>query len=83
MSSLELSPGDMVYAATDLYNDGSLPDLEAGALLAANGTRGVVLKVGHLEEEPDRTLYLVRFEDAELNLGPPVGCWEEEIRAAV
>ncbi len=81
MSASELNPGDVVYAATDLFNDGSIPGLEEGTLLAAAGARGVLLKVGHLEEEPDRTLYLVRFEDAGLNLGPPVGCWEEEIRS--
>ena len=80
MDELDLEPGDVVFAATELRNDGTLPGLETDALLATEGARGVLLKVGHLEEEPGRTLYLVRFEGADLQLGPPVGCWPEEIR---
>jgi nitrogen fixation protein NifZ len=40
----------------------------------------VLLNVGHVEAEPEQTLYLVRFEDADGNLGPPVGCLPEELR---
>ncbi len=27
-------------------------------------------------------VFLVRFEDRELNLGPPTGCWPEELSAS-
>jgi nitrogen fixation protein NifZ len=77
----QLEPGDAVYAASDIFNDGGIPDLPPGALLARSGTRGVIIEMGHLEEAPQRKVYLVRFEDAELNLGPPAGCWPEELSA--
>lgn len=76
----EAKPGDVVYAGRDIRNDGSVPVVEPDALIAPAGTRGVILKTGYLEEQPDRTVFLVRFEDADLNLGPPVGCWEEDLR---
>jgi len=75
----QLNPGDLVFAATAIVNDGGIPDLAADALIAAPGTRGVIVKIGHLEEDPERTLYLVRFEGPELVLGPPTGCWAEEL----
>jgi nitrogen fixation protein NifZ len=74
-----LEPGDMVFAAIEIRNDGSVPELPAEALLAQPGARGVLLNTGHLEEQPDAVLYLVRFEDENNELGPPVGCWPEEI----
>ena len=79
MALHELQPGDIVYAATDIFNDGSIPTLEEGTPLAPAGTRGVILNPGHIEEQPDLELYLVRFEDASKELGPPVGCWPEEL----
>lgn len=79
MALHELQPGDIVYAATDIFNDGSIPNLEEGTPLAPTGTRGVILNTGHIEEQPDLELYLVRFEDASKELGPPVGCWPEEL----
>jgi len=75
----QLEPGDMVFAATEITNDGSVPDIPAGAILAQPGTRGVLLNTGHLEEQPNVTLYLVRFEDADHELGLPVGCWADEL----
>jgi nitrogen fixation protein NifZ len=75
----QLNPGDIVYAAAEIRNDGSVPDTPKDALLASRGTRGVVINIGHLEENPERVLFLVRFEDADLNLGPPTGCWPEEL----
>ena len=51
------------------------------ALIAASGTRGVIVNIGHLEEAPERELYLVRFEGDGLVLGPPTGCWAEELSA--
>ena len=77
----QLQPGDVVYAASHIYNDGSIPSLPQDALLAEMGTLGVLIEKGHLEEAPERKVYLVRFEDAELNLGPPAGCWPEELTA--
>ena len=81
MNVQTLEPGDTVYAAQELRNDGSIPGLPENELIAASGTRGVLINIGHFEEQPDATLYLVRFENADLTLGPPVGCWPDEIRA--
>jgi nitrogen fixation protein NifZ len=81
LESGQLGPGDLVYAASDIYNDGGIPDLAEDALIAAAGTRGVILNIGYLEEDPDRELYLVRFEGEGLELGPPAGCWPEELSA--
>lgn len=79
--------GDLVYAALDLFNEpveeigeSAIPDVEVGALLAAAGTRGVVVNVGHAEAMPDEEIYLVRFETgADGNLGKPIGCLREEL----
>jgi nitrogen fixation protein NifZ len=79
MTLQNLNPGDVVYAASHIYNDGSIPEIPLDTLLAAPGTRGVLIETGHLEEQPERKVFLVRFEDQELNLGPPTGCWEEEL----
>ena len=81
MELSQLNPGDIVYAATDLHNDGGIPDLPADALIACAGTRGVIVNIGHLEADPNRGLFLVRFEGADLVLGPPTGCWAEELGA--
>lgn len=76
-----LEPGDTVYAAQELRNDGSIPGLTESELIAATGTRGVLVNIGHFEEQPDVTLYLVRFENSDLSLGPAIGCWPSEIRS--
>jgi nitrogen fixation protein NifZ len=81
MDLSQLEPGDVVYAAAPIHNDGGIPDLEEVALVADAGARGVIVNIGHLEEDPTRTVYLVRFEDSALVLGPPTGCWAEELRA--
>lgn len=75
----ELQPGDIIYAAMDIYNDGSVPDQNADALLAAAGNRGVLINSGHLEEQPEQALYLVRFEGAS-GLGPAIACWPDELQ---
>jgi nitrogen fixation protein NifZ len=75
----QLEPGDRVYARAEIRSDGFIPGLAEDALIAAAGTRGVIVNIGHLEEEPGRMLYLVRFEDERLDPGPPVGCWPEEL----
>lgn len=76
----QLDLGDVVYAAHDIFDDGSMPEVEDGMMLAGAGARGVIVMKGHLEEDPARSVFLVRFEDANLNLGPPVGCWCEDLR---
>jgi nitrogen fixation protein NifZ len=81
MTLADLQPGDLVYAAAEIRNDGGIPDLPVDALVAAPGTRGMLVNIGHLEEEPGRALYLVRFEGPDLVLGPPTGCWGEELSA--
>jgi nitrogen fixation protein NifZ len=82
MSISRLNPGDIVFAAKEIVNDGSLPGMDQHALIAKSGGRGVVINVGHVEEQPDMELFLVRFENDDAELGPPVGCWPEELREA-
>ncbi|NCC40822.1 MAG: nitrogen fixation protein NifZ [Gammaproteobacteria bacterium] len=79
MTLADLRPGDLVYATTEIRNDGGIPDLPVDALVAAPGTRGMLVNIGYLEEDPGRALYLVRFEEPDLFLGPPTGCWGEEL----
>jgi nitrogen fixation protein NifZ len=79
MTLENLQPGDMVFAATDIYNDGSVPELPEDMRFATAGSRGVLINTGHLEEDPNTVLFLVRFEDDNNELGPPVGCWPEEL----
>lgn len=76
-----LEEGDVVYAATAIHNDGGLPDVAEDALLAVAGARGVIVRKGHLEDDAARCVFLVRFEDNEKNLGPPIGCYAEELAA--
>ena len=75
-------PGDAVFAKCELRNDGSIPGLPVNAVLALEGCRGVIIEKGHLEEDPQQVVYLVRFEDENLELGPPTGCWPEELSVA-
>jgi nitrogen fixation protein NifZ len=83
--------GDLVYAACDLYNDeaqedgsSAMPEAAPGALLAAAGTRGMIVNVGHPEAAPDQVIYLVSFEtgpetDGRRELGLPFGCLADEL----
>lgn len=75
----DLDIGDVVYAATDIINDGSMPGAEENQVLATEGTRGVISMIGHVEEDPERMVFLIRFEDQDMNLGSPVGCWVEDL----
>lgn len=83
MSLFHVQPGDLVFAAHAIHNDGSIPTLEDNALLAAPGARGVVLNIGHLEHDEEKIVFLVRFETGQESsyLGPAVGCWEEDLSA--
>lgn len=82
--------GDMVYAAQDLYNEAleetgesAIPGMKPDALLAAAGTRGVIVNAGHAQEMPDEEIYLVRFElDADGTLAEPIGCLADELSEA-
>jgi len=79
--------GEMVFAATDLYNDelaedgaSLIPDVEPNALIAPAGVRGVVVNVGHVADLPQQDIYLVRFETGpDKALGVPIGCMPEEL----
>lgn len=79
----QVRSGDAVRARTDIFNDGSHPELPDGGCIARAGTLGMLIEVGQLEEEPGTSVYLVRFErpgpQGVVELGPPVGCWAEEI----
>lgn len=77
----QLEPGDLLFAATDIKNDGSLPGYDEQALVAPEGRRGVLINTGHLEENPNQEIYLVRFEDEAGDLGAAVACWPEELMA--
>ncbi|MDD2761074.1 MAG: nitrogen fixation protein NifZ [Methylomonas sp.] len=82
MNIEDLDLGDVVYAAHAIIDDGSMPESEEGELLAEEGARGVIVMKGHVEEDPSSTVFLVRFEDREMNLGRPIGCWSEDLRMA-
>lgn len=75
----DLEIGDVVYAARTITDDGSIPDGVEGELLAEAGTRGVITLIGHVEEDPTRSVFLVRFEDKDMNLGNPIGCWVDDL----
>ncbi|MEW5756124.1 MAG: nitrogen fixation protein NifZ [Pseudomonadota bacterium] len=82
MSVTMLKPGDVIYAGNDIHNDGSLPELPETALLAKAGARGVLVNIGEIfieETEETRELLLARFEGEGLTLGPPIGCWPDEV----
>ncbi len=78
----DLQPGDLLYAAATIVNDGTIPELDEDAVIAQTGTRGVLINTGQMEDLPSRTLYLVRFETPAGVLGPPTGCWAEELRTS-
>lgn len=82
MNVEDLDLGDVVYAAHTIDDDGSMPDSEEGEVLAVEGSRGVIVMKGYVEEEPDKSVFLVRFEDKEMNLGRPIGCWSEDLMLA-
>lgn len=79
----DLDLGDVVYAAHPIVNDGSMPGYNDGEVLAEVGSRGVIVMKGHIEEEPQKMVFLVRFEDSELNLGSPIGCWGEDLQGQI
>jgi len=81
MSAIQYEIGDMVYAAEDILNDGGMPGIEEEeGLIAAAGSRGVVVHFGVAEMDESQEIYLVRFESSfDGELGNPVGCLPEEL----
>jgi len=79
MSMRGYGVGDLVFSRVDIYNDGGVPDVEEQGLIAAVGTRGVVVKTGSAQARMEVRIYLVRFEGPDRVLGPPVGCLDEEL----
>ena len=72
--------GEIVFCREDIINDGdAIPDVAEDALLAPAGSLGVVVHIGFVEEDESTEIYLVRFEDQNKDLGPPVGCLLEEL----
>jgi nitrogen fixation protein NifZ len=67
--------GQPVVAATDLYNDGSLPGADEDVLLVAAGGPGEVVQVGH-HQAANMPVYMVDFGVAVL------GCLEDELTPA-
>ncbi|MBT9597258.1 MAG: nitrogen fixation protein NifZ [Vitreoscilla sp.] len=67
--------GQPVVAATDLYNDGSLPGAPEDVLLVVAGGPGEIVQVGH-HAESNLPVYMVDFGVAVL------GCFEEELGIA-
>ena len=67
--------GQRVIALDDIFNDGSHPEQAADALLAARGSVGEVIKIGHAPDA-NEPVYLVQFGDC------VVGCLEVELAGA-
>jgi len=84
MEKIQYEIGDMVFAAEDILNDGGMPGIEEEeGLIAAAGTRGVVVHFGVAEMDETQEIYLVQFENGpDGNLGHPVGCLPEELTQA-
>ena len=72
--------GQQVTAATDLFNDGSHPEVPENGLIVAAGTAGEVVQIGH-HEEANVPVYIVEFGASEGRGGRVVGCLEEELAA--
>ena len=62
--------GQQVTAATDLFNDGSHPEVPENELIVAAGTAGEVVQIGH-HEEANVPVYIVEFGAAEGRSGRP------------
>lgn len=71
--------GQQVKAAIDLVNDGSHPNFEPEGLLAAAGTQGEIVNVGH-HRDNNTPVYLVDFLVAS-GAQVVIGCLEEELTA--
>ncbi len=65
--------GQSVFAATDLFNDGSYPEQPTEALLVHNGEAGEIVQIGH-HTDSGTVVYMVEFA-----LNRVVGCLEQEL----
>lgn len=75
----KLQWGQRVTAQTDLFNDGTYPEMPEDALLVALGTQGEIVQVGH-HEEANVPVYMVEFGTPAQGGRPcVVGVLEEEI----
>lgn len=81
MEKIQYEVGDMIFAAEDILNDGGMPGIaEEEGLIAAAGTRGVVVHFGVAEMDETQEIYLVQFENGpDGSLGHPVGCLPDEL----
>lgn len=81
METVQYEIGDMIFAATDILNDGGMPGIEEEeGLIAPAGTRGVVVHYGVAEMDETQEIYLIQFENGpDGSLGHPVGCLPEEL----
>ncbi len=81
MTTVRYEVGDMIFAAEDILNDGGMPGIdEEEGLIAAAGTRGVVVHFGVAEMDETKEIYLVQFENGpDCSLGHPVGVLPEEL----
>ncbi len=66
--------GQRVRAGIDLYNDGSHPEHEPGALLVLAGVTGEIVQTG-MHVESSTPVYIVEFA----GVRHVVGCLEDEI----
>ncbi|MFH1815033.1 MAG: nitrogen fixation protein NifZ [Pseudomonadota bacterium] len=78
--------GQRVTALTDLFNDGSHPEVPLDALLVAEGATGEIVQIGH-HEEANLPVYMVEFADGPSGADDKprpcvVGVLEEEIAPA-
>ncbi|MCQ9378237.1 nitrogen fixation protein NifZ [Methyloversatilis sp. XJ19-49] len=78
--------GQRVTALTDLFNDGSHPEVPLDALLVAEGSTGEIVQIGH-HEEANLPVYMVEFADGPVGTDDKprpcvVGVLEEEIAPA-
>jgi nitrogen fixation protein NifZ len=68
--------GQRVRCLIDLVNDGSYPNADEDAVLAAAGAVGEIVQVGsHVDS--NTPVYIVEFEEKYV-----IGCLEEEIEPA-
>jgi nitrogen fixation protein NifZ len=68
--------GQRVRCLTDLVNDGTYPNADEDAVLAAAGAVGEIVQVGsHVDS--NTPIYIVEFEEKFV-----IGCLEEEIELA-
>jgi len=79
MSLRNVHNGDAVFAAVRIVNDGSVPHADDNEVFAERGTMGMLINIGHFEENPNKELFLVSFQLPNGELGAPVACLEHEL----